>query len=206
MTRDETKKLLIVITTTYPNFHLNDPALAVDTWWKILEPDNGQDIFDAFKVYARTDTSEFAPTPGKLHMMIADRQQEGLSEGEILTHLTQASRKGNYQFEEAFAELPPLLQKAVGSPTVIKNWASMEHEGLSYAFNNVIKVYKELLRREKQNAAAVGLNIYQEVELPVYEAKQITEEARAEPTMNDGIHEKLEKLYERLGKHGTDIH
>lgn len=203
MTRDETKKLLIAITTTYPNFHLTDPALAVDTWWKILEPDNGQDIFDAFTVYARTDTSGFAPTPGKLHMMIADRQQSGLSEGEILTHLTQASRKGNYQSEEAFAELPVLLQKAVGSPTVIRNWATMESEQLSYAFSNVIKVYKELLRREKENAAAVGMAMYEEPQLTAYEVKQIVDEQRAEPTMNDDIHSKLENLYERLGKHGN---
>lgn len=202
MTRDETKKLLAVITTTYPNFHLNEPALAVDTWWKILEPDDGQLIFDAFTVYARTDTSGFAPTPGKLHMMIADRQNSGLSEGEILTHLTQASRKGNYQFEEAFAELPPLLQKAVGSPTVIRNWASMESESLSYSFSNVIKVYKELLRREKENQAAVGMIMYEDPQITAYEVKQIVGEQRSEPTMTYDIHDKLEKLYERLGKHG----
>lgn len=201
MTREETAKLLTVMTTTYPNFHLNDIELALDTWWKILEPDNGQDIMDAFTVYARTDTSGFAPTPGKLHMMIANRQDPGLSEGEILMMLTMASRKGIYQFEEAFAELPVLLQKAVGSPTVIKGWASMENENLSYAFGAVIKVYKELLRREKENQAAVGMAMYEQPELTAYEVKQLVDEQRAEPTMNDEIHGKLEELYKKLGGH-----
>lgn len=198
MTREETAQLLTAMTTTYPNFHLKDIALALDTWWKILEPDNGRDIFDAFTVYARTDTSGFAPTPGKLHMMVADRQAPGLADGEILTMLTKASRNANYGFEQSFAELPPMLQKAVGSPTVIRNWGNMDSESLGFAFNNVIKVYKELLRREKENHAAAGITLYDEPQIEAYEVKQIAEEARPEPTMNDDIHSRLEKLYERL--------
>lgn len=199
MTREETAQLLTAMTTTYPNFHLTDIALALDTWWKILEPDNGRDIFDAFTVYARTDTSGFAPTPGKLHIMVADRQEPGLAEGEILTMLTKASRNANYGFEQSFAELPPMLQKAVGSPTVIRNWGNMDQEGLNYAFSNVIKVYKEFLRREKENNAAAGIALYDEPQIEAYEVKQIAETPRPEPTMNDDIHSKLEKLYERLG-------
>lgn len=200
MTRDEIKKLLAVMASTYPNFKTENPTLMVDTWWKILEPDDAKDIFDAFTVYARTDTSGFAPTPGKLHMMVADRQEPGLAEGEILTMLTKASRNANYGFEQSFAELPPMLQKAVGSPTVIRNWGNMDQEGLNYAFSNVIKVYKEFLRREKENHAAAGIALYDEPQIEAYEMKQIAEDARPEPTMNDDISAKLEKLYERLGK------
>lgn len=201
MTRDETKTLLAMIMSTYPNFkpsEMVNTKLMVDTWYGILEPDNGNDILDAFKVYTRTDTSGFAPTPGKLHMMIADRQTPGLGEGEILTMLTKASRNANYGFEQSYAELPPMLQKAVGSPTVIRNWGNMDSESLGFAFNNVIKVYKELLRREKENQSAVGISLYDEPQIEAYEVKQIADEARPEPTMNDDIHSKLEKLYERL--------
>ena len=199
MTREDTKKLLSMMTITYPNFKLNDPTLAVDVWTKILEDDGAQNIFDAFSVYAKTDTTGFAPTPGKLHMMIENRQNPGFSEGEILTMLTKASRNANYGFEQSFADLPVLLQKAVGSPTVIRNWGNMDSESLGYAFNNVIKVYKELLRREKENHAAVGISLYEE-QLEGYVPPQIETEVRPEPTMNDDIHSKLGKLYERLKK------
>lgn len=199
MTREDTKKLLSMMTITYPNFKLNDPTLAVDVWTKILEDDDAQNIFDSFSVYAKTDTTGFAPTPGKLHMMIENRQNPGFSEGEILTMLTKASRNANYGFEQSFADLPVLLQKAVGSPTVIRNWGNMDSESLGYAFNNVIKVYKELLRREKENHAAVGIALYDE-QLEGYVPPQIETEVRPEPTMNDDIHSKLEKLYERLKK------
>lgn len=199
MTREDTAKLLTALTSTYTNCTFSDPVMALETWWKILEPDDAKDIFDAFTVYARTDTSGFAPTPGKLHMMVADRQSPGLAEGEILTMLTKASRNANYGFEQSFAELPPMLQKAVGSPTVIRNWGNMDQEGLNYAFSNVIKVYKEFLRREKENHAAAGIALYDEPQIEAYEVKQIAETPRPEPTMNEDIHSKLEKLYERLG-------
>jgi len=159
MTRDETKALLFTIATTYPNFKLQDLSLAIDTWWKILEPDEAQHIMDAFTVYARTDTSGFAPSPGKLHMMIVDRLTEEIDEGEIITMLTLASRNANYGFQAEFDKMPRALQKAIGSPTAIRNWGCMEQDQLSYTFNNIVKSYKRVINEEKLNRAAVGTNL-----------------------------------------------
>lgn len=159
MTREDTKKLLMFMTATYSNFKLNDPGLAVDIWHRILEPDDAQDIMDAFAVYARTDTSGFAPSPGKLHMMIADRKTEEIDEGEILTMLTMASRNANYGFQEEYDKMPRALQRAIGSPTIIRNWGCMEQEQLSYTFNNIVKAYKRVVNEEKLRLASVGTNM-----------------------------------------------
>jgi len=159
MNREDIKRLLGMITITYPNFKLNDPALAVDVWHRILEPDDAQNIFDAFSVYARTDTSGFAPSPGKLHMMIADRLSDEIDEGEIMTILTMASRNANYGFQDEFDKMPRALQKAVGSPTNIRNWGQMEQDQLNYTFNNIIKAYKRTVHDEKVRLAAVGTNL-----------------------------------------------
>ncbi len=159
MTREDIKRLLGMITITYPNFKLNDPALAVDVWHQILEPDEAQNIFDAFSVYARTDTSGFAPSPGKLHMMIADRLSDEIDEGEIMTMLTMASRNANYGFQDEFDKMPKALQKAVGSPTNIRNWGQMEQDQLNYTFNNIIKAYKRTVHDEKVRLASVGTNL-----------------------------------------------
>lgn len=159
MNREDIKRLLGMITITYPNFKLNDPALAVDVWHQILEPDDAQNIFDAFSVYARTDTSGFAPSPGKLHMMIADRLSDEIDEGEIMTMLTLASRNANYGFQEEFDKMPKALQKAVGSPTNIRNWGQMEQDQLNYTFNNIIKAYKRTVHDEKIRLASVGTNL-----------------------------------------------
>lgn len=159
MSREDIKRLLGMITVTYPNFKLNDPSLAVDVWYRILEPDDAQNIFDAFSVYARTDTSGFAPSPGKLHMMIADRLSDEIDEGEIMTILTMASRNANYGFQAEFDKMPRALQKAVGSPTNIRNWGQMEQDQLNYTFNNIIKAYKRTVHDEKVRLAAVGTNL-----------------------------------------------
>lgn len=159
MSREDIKRLLGMITITYPNFKLNDPTLAVDVWHRILEPDDAQNIFDAFSVYARTDTSGFAPSPGKLHMMMADRLSDEIDEGEIMTILTMASRNANYGFQAEFDKMPRALQKAVGSPTNIRNWGQMEQDQLNYTFNNIIKAYKRTVHDEKVRLAAVGTNL-----------------------------------------------
>ena len=159
MTKTDTAKLLAVMTATYSNLKFSDPELALETWWKILEPDDAQDIMDAFSVYARTDTSGFAPSPGKLHMMIADRLSDEIDEGEIMTMLTLASRNANYGFQEEFDRMPKELQKAIGSPTNIRNWGQMSQEQLNYAFNNVVKAYKRTVQDEKIRLASVGTNL-----------------------------------------------
>jgi hypothetical protein len=48
MRRTDTAKLLAVMTATYSNLKFPDPELALDTWHRILEPDDAQDIMDAF--------------------------------------------------------------------------------------------------------------------------------------------------------------
>lgn len=156
MTREETAKLLAIMTTTYTNCTFNDPELALDTWTMLLGDDNAQDIFDAFTVYARTDTSGFAPTPGKLHMMVAKRVDPGMTDGEIISLLTFASRNATYGFEEEYKKLPPLLQKAVGSPTTIRGWGTLEQDQLTFAFNTIIKAYKDLQGRQIQEQARIG--------------------------------------------------
>jgi hypothetical protein len=159
MTKDETAKLLTVMRATYANLHFSDPELALETWWRILQPDDYTQIMDAFAVYARTDDSGFAPSPGKLHQMISTRLDPGYTSGEIKDMLTMASRNANYGFQEEFDSMPPLLQKAVGSPAVIRTWGTMEPAQLEYAFSSIVKAYERLLDNERQVTAAAGTSL-----------------------------------------------
>ena len=159
MTRNETATLLTAMMALFSNLHFNDIELALNSWQAVLEPYDGQQIKDAFSVYARTDTTGFAPTPGKLIAMVEERADPGLSDGEIISMLTMAARNANYGSEAEFRALPPLLQKAVGSPTTIRNWGMMEPEQLSYEFSGVCRAYKTERARVQQTNAAVGLSI-----------------------------------------------
>ena len=206
MTKEETAKLLSVMKATYSNFHFDNPQLALEAWWRILEPDDYQLIMDAFVVYARTDVSGFAPTAGKLHMLIADKQTETMTDGEIIGMLSLASRNANYGSEQEFAKLPKLLQRVVGSPTTIRNWGVMEKEQLDYTFNQMARTYKSLVEAEKKEKAAQGLrlqNIQIEAEeTPVIEDKNVIPFRRNED-MSKETKSRLDDLYRRF-KNGTD--
>ena len=92
-------------------------------------------------------------------MMIADRvvEQTTDDEGQILNMLIMASRNASYGFEDEFKKMPPLLQKAVGTPTVIRSWGTMEQEDLNYTFDRIVRSYKNLKETEKVTMATRGI-------------------------------------------------
>ncbi len=159
MTRDETKVLIGLMMASYPNFNPPDLTTTIDVWAKALANDDYQMMEDAFVNYLQTDTSGFAPSPGKLRMMIADRVIEQTTEddGQVLNMLIMASRNASYGFEEEFNKMPPLLQKAVGSPTVIRSWGLIEQDELRYTFDRIIRTYTEYKNRQKIDMATQGI-------------------------------------------------
>lgn len=68
MTRDEVKKILLIIKYTYPNWHLGDEELsqAVDVWWKIFEHDDAELIERGLMEYIQLNSSGFAPCPAQI--------------------------------------------------------------------------------------------------------------------------------------------
>ena len=73
MTREDVKNLLAMIQATYSNFNPMDKTAAVNAWHMALEDFDRNQLAMAFKAYVRTDTSGFAPTPGKLICMDLNR-------------------------------------------------------------------------------------------------------------------------------------
>ncbi|MFW5646131.1 MAG: replicative helicase loader/inhibitor [Acetivibrio ethanolgignens] len=96
VTRDETKQILMRISSVYPNWKPQaDLKFVVETWCEYLEEYSYEQIRAALKVYIATDTSGFAPSIGqlidKLHTI--SRPQE-LSEMEAWELVSRALRNG----------------------------------------------------------------------------------------------------------------
>lgn len=66
MTREDTKRLLQIMSAIYPNWKPDDLSIAVDAWTAVLQEEDAQIMANALKEFARTDTSGFAPSPGSL--------------------------------------------------------------------------------------------------------------------------------------------
>lgn len=66
MTRDETKKIIMLISATYPNFKPIDLTFTVDAWAMMLVDYDYNRVSAALKDCIANDTSGFAPSIGQL--------------------------------------------------------------------------------------------------------------------------------------------
>lgn len=155
MTRDEVKQILMRIQVTYPNWKPSgDIALVVDVWHEYLATYSYKEILAAVKSYVMSDTSGFAPSVGQvLAKLKVITEPEGISELEAWAMVSKALRNGLYGSENEFNKLPKNVQKAVGCPENLRNWAMTEEKTLeTVVMSQFLSAYKTILKREKEIA------------------------------------------------------
>ena len=154
MDREETKKIIRVICASYPNYKPADISETIDVWANMLSEYSYEHIAVALKSYIATDTSGFAPSVGKLiqkaNFLVGNGE---LNELEAWTLVSKALRNGYYGAEEEFSKLPPLVQKAVGSPAQLRMWATTDMKSIeTVVSSNFIRTYKAEVKREEELA------------------------------------------------------
>lgn len=151
MTRDEAKKIVMVIASTYPNWHPLDMSFTVDAWVSMLESFTYQDISAALKAFIVFDTSGFAPTPGQLIGLLDRVSNQELNEMEAWTLVSRALRNGYYGAEQEFEKLPPLVQKAVGAPSQLRNWSQTDSDSVENVIqSNFKRTYRQALAKSRE--------------------------------------------------------
>ena len=152
MNRDETKKILRIMVDSYPNYKPVDMAETIDVWNMMLEDFSYQQVAMALKAYIMSDTSGFAPSIGQLvgKMQMISKPNE-LNEMEAWALVSKAIRNGFYGAESEFARLPELVQKAVGQPSQLRQWAHSDMESIETVIqSNFIKTYRTVVKRESE--------------------------------------------------------
>lgn len=152
MTRDEVKEIVMVIYSTYPNWKPDDLKFTVNAWYLMLSEYDYKQVSLALKAYITTDTSGFAPSVGqvinKLHIIGGP---EELNEMAAWSLVSNALRNGNYGAEDEFNKLPPLVQKAVGTPSQLRHWSQTNIESIENVVqSNFMRTYRTVVRREKE--------------------------------------------------------
>lgn len=153
MTKDETRKLLMMINAAFPNFKVENPNETVDVWQWALEEYPANVIIGALQIYIKTNTTGFAPSVSQLiGCAYAPKENDSLSEGEAWALVKRAIQDGNYHAEERFEELPKIVQRAVGSPNMIHQWAGTDSSEVNTVImSNFQRAYKTVLQREQFN-------------------------------------------------------
>ena len=152
MTREETVKIIRIMCDCYPNYKPSNLSETVDVWNMMLEEYSYSQISMALKTYVHSDTSGFAPSIGqlldKLHTIQSPQE---LNEMEAWLLVGKALRNGTYGAIEEFNKLPPLVQKAVGSPDNLRNWAQTDSESIENVVqSNFMRTYRIVVNRAKE--------------------------------------------------------
>ena len=148
MTETEVRKLLAMTQAIYPNYNPPSREAAVNAWLMCLSEYDNNVVMAAFKAYMTTNTSGFAPAPGQLIEILQTLTQPSeLNELEAWSLVRKALSDSSYNSVERFQELPPMVQKAVGTPQQLKIWACDSEFNENVVSSNFIKTYKTEVKR-----------------------------------------------------------
>lgn len=157
MTVEEVGKMLDLLEAEYPGSfaRLNEKqrALKMSLWVREFENDEERLVYAAVRLLLRDDR-EFAPNIGqireKMRMLTAP---EELSEADAWAMVSRACRNGIYGYEQEFRKLPEEVQRAVGAPEQLKEWATMDVETVqSVVASNFRRSYRVQQARQKELA------------------------------------------------------
>lgn len=150
MTLDETKKVIAVIISAYPNYHPADIKAVVSVWKELLEDHSYECVSTALRMYMSTDSNGFAPSPGQIiervKLLTSERR---LNEIEAWTLVRKAIQNSGYNSVEEYAKLPEEVQKAVGQPEQLRIWALDEHYNESVVSAAFMRSYRTELKRSE---------------------------------------------------------
>ena len=155
MSREEVQRLLISIQSLYPTWKVEEDEMTatINAWHWALEEYPAPEVKAALQMYVKTNNTGFAPSVSQIiNGIYKPMEKDTLSEGEAWSLVKRAIQDGNYHAEERYNELPPLVQKAVGSPNMIHQWAGTDTDEVNTVImSNFQRSYRIIVKREQEN-------------------------------------------------------
>ena len=153
MTREETIKALMIIQAAYPNYKPQDKSVAVNVWTEMLSDVPYEKVNAALKAYIQTDKSGFAPSIGEIRSKIHEIfTKDATTDSEAWQIVWKAiCCSGDYNRAiENFNSFPTAVQKSVGSPGQLREWALTENLNVEVVSSNFKKTYRSEIQREQE--------------------------------------------------------
>lgn len=152
MKREETVKIIRIMSDCYPNYKPNNLSETVDVWQMMLDEYSYNQVSIALKAYVTSDTSGFAPSVGeivaKIQLVSQPQELDGMTAWGLVS---KALRNGTYGAVEEFNKLPPLVKQAVGMPDNLKNWATSDYQTIETVIqSNFLRTYEVIVKRANE--------------------------------------------------------
>ena len=159
MNKEETLKICFIIQAAYPqqysNFGDRERRAIQEVWAAVLEDYDYHVVCAGVKAFIANDTKGFPPSPGQIIDCIyklTEKPENKLNEGEAWRLAYRALCNGIYGAEKEFNKLPPLVQKAVGSPAVLSQWAQEDAQSLSVIQSNFERAFRMAQEHQREEA------------------------------------------------------
>lgn len=151
MTREETKDLIRSIVALYPNWKPDNLTETVNAWSWALEDYPAVGVKAALQIYIKTNKTGFAPSVSQIiDAMHTPQANDELTEGEAWHLVKKAIADSAYHARERFDELPPLVQKTIGGPEMLRVWGQTDSEEVSTVImSNFQRSYRAMLTRQE---------------------------------------------------------
>lgn len=232
MDKQETVRIIGVLQASYPDTYkgMSDTALesVVNIWQKSFAADSFDVVYAAVFRFINTHADRFAPNIGQLRQeILALTTTDSLSGAEAWTLVTAAVKNANYNSQEEFAKLPEIVRKAIGSASVLREYAMMDSETFqSVTQSNFLRAYRTMEARAAEDAKTPPavrayiestLKPLPEIEAPKTDTEAAIREARekivaAAPPKWEAVHGEITgeskaaamaKLRKYMGANGT---
>lgn len=156
MTKKEMAEIFTMMQTNYPD-EFKDKSDSyingkINLWLMSFRDDNYTDVLTAVMAHINTDTNRFMPPVGVIKAKLVEiRTGDEMTPQEAWELVSRATRNSTYNSGEEFDKLPPVVQRIVGSPMQLKEWAAMEADSLqSVVASNFQRSYKVRASKERE--------------------------------------------------------
>lgn len=159
MNKVETAEILSVLKAAYPQFYSNigsaEANKIVNLWAEMFEDESLRDVALAVKSMLASRTNTFPPNIGEVKaQLVKMRTPNEMTAQEAWNLVAKAIRNGVYGSQEEFQKLPKNVQRLVGSPQQIREWALMEADTVSSVIaSNFQRSYNVRQQSDKEYAA-----------------------------------------------------
>ena len=160
MTERETAQVMSIMQTVYPDSFkdLTKEALGmtVKVWAKVFEDIPANAVQAAVMAHISASTDRFMPPPGVIKQRIVSMTtaEAEITPQEAWQLVYAAAQRGLYNAKDEFEKLPPVVQRLVGSPNQLKEWAMMGAETVqSVVASNFQRSYSVRAEKEREYLA-----------------------------------------------------
>jgi predicted alpha/beta-fold hydrolase len=157
VTRDEVIAIMGIMKAAYPSYYKDmrreDAHQIIELWAMMFVDDNAAIVTEAIK--AMIVTLKYPPSIAdvkeKIRLITQPEQQTELEAWGIVLA---AIKDANYHAQEHFDKFPPVIQKIIGSPNQLREWAMMESDTTNSVIqSNFMRSYTAKMKNEQQMQA-----------------------------------------------------